>query len=203
MVRVENRILVPHGTHHPNQLVDDVIGHQLRGFTLGQFALFVPTIFRVMRPRRTCAQRQKLAHLTRTMTGAALRPMPRSARAFTMGSKPKTGGDPPGIQVLLPIEKTQPLQRRLRPEPVDGFDLLIPMADPLIGGNEGVDLLLKGLDLPVVESALLAPELVGKSLGLAWPAGTVVALLALELLAPLRGGSPGGDVRHKAAESAL
>ncbi len=119
-----------------------------------------------------------------------------------MRSKPKTRGDPPGIQMLLPIEKTQPLQRRLRPEPIDAFDLLIPMADPLIGRHEVVDLLLKGLDLPVVESALLAPELVSKSLGLARPAGTVVALLALELLAPLRGVSLGGDVRHKAAESA-
>ena len=105
--------------------------------------------------------------------------------------------------MLLPIEKTQPLQRRLWSEPVDAFDLLIPMADPLIRGNEVVDLLLKGLDLPVVESALLAPEFLGKHLGLARPASTVVALLALELLAPLRGGSPGGDVRHKAAESAL
>ncbi len=76
------------------------------------------------------------------------------------------------------------------------------MADPLVGGNEGVDLLLKGLDLPVVESALLAPEFLGKRLGLARPAGAVVALLALELLAPLRSGSPDGGVRHKAAESA-
>ncbi len=200
MVRVENRIVVPHGTRHPNQLVDHVVGHQLRGFTLSQFALFVPTILRVMHPRRTRAQRQKLAHLTRTMAGAALWSMPRGARAFTMRSKPKT--DPPGIQVLLSIEKTQPLQRRLRPEPVDGFDLLISMADPLIGRHEVVDLLLKRVDLPVVESALLAPELVSKSLGLARPAGTVVALLALELLAPLRGVSLGGDVRHKAAESA-
>ena len=89
--------------------------------------------------------------------------------------------------MLLPIEKTQPLQRRLWSEPVDAFDLLIPMADPLIGRNEVVDLLIKGLDLPVVESALLAPEFLGKRLGLAWPAGPVVALLALELLAPLRG----------------
>ena len=68
--------------------------------------------------------------------------------------------------MLLPIEKTQPLQRRLRSEPIDGFDLLIPMADPLIGRNEVVDLLLKGLDLPVVERALLAPEFLGKRLGL-------------------------------------
>ena len=89
--------------------------------------------------------------------------------------------------MLLPIEKTQPLQRRLRSEPIDGFDLLIPMTDPLIRGNERVDLLLKRIDLPVVESALLAPEFLGKRLGLAWPAGPVVALLALELLAPLRG----------------
>ncbi len=175
MVRVENRILVPHGTHHPNQLVDDVIGHQLRDFTLSQFALFVPTILRVMRPRRTRAQRQKLAHLTRTMAGAALGPTPRRARAFTMRSKTKTRRDPPGIQVVLSIEKTQPLQRRLRSEPVDAFDLLISMADPLIGRHEVVDLLLKRLDVPVVESALLAPELLGKRLGLARLAGPVVS----------------------------
>ena len=61
------------------------------------------------------------------------------------------------------------------------------MTDPLIGRHEIVDLLLKRVDLPVVERALLAPELMGKRLGLARPAGPVVALLALELLAPLRG----------------
>ncbi len=72
-----------------------------------------------------------------------------------MRSKTKTRRDPPGIQVLLSIEKTQPLQRRLRTEPIDAFDLLIPMTDPLVGGNEVIDLLLKGLDVPVVESALL------------------------------------------------
>ena len=94
-----------------------------------------------------------------------------------MRSKTKTGT--PGIQVLLSIEKTHPLERRLRPEPVDAFDLLISMADPLIGRHEVV--LIKRVDLPVVESALLAPEFLGKRLGLARLAGPVVALLALEL----------------------
>ena len=103
-----------------------------------------------------------------------------------MGCKPKTRGDTPGIQVLLAIEKTQPLQRRLRPNTIDAFDLLIPMADPRIRVNEGVHLLLKGLDLPVVERALLAPESLGKRLGLVRSAGAIVALLALELLAPQR-----------------
>ena len=37
MSRIENRVRVPHGTYYPNQFIDDVIGHRLRGFTLGQF----------------------------------------------------------------------------------------------------------------------------------------------------------------------
>ena len=50
MAWLKNRIGIPHGTDHPNQLVDHVIGDEFRGFTLGQFTRFVPTIFLVMRP---------------------------------------------------------------------------------------------------------------------------------------------------------
>jgi len=34
-------VLIPQGTHDANQLVDDVVGDELRGLPLTEFAVFV------------------------------------------------------------------------------------------------------------------------------------------------------------------
>lgn len=181
VVRVIHRVGIPDGTHHPNQLVDDVIGDQLRGFTLGQLPLLVPTIFRVVRPGRTRTQRKELAHLTRAVPRALLRALPTRARAIPMGRKPKTRRDTTRVKVRLAIEQTHPFQGRDRPDAIDRLDLFIAMTDAFIRLNKRLHLRFKDLDLLVIEGTLRLPQAPRQGLSLVRFSGAVVALLALEL----------------------
>lgn len=129
MIRVVVCVIVPERTDDAQQPVDKVVGHQLRGLALGQFLLLIGPQLRIMRPRRTGAQREYLPHLRLTMSARTSRRILARARTLSVRGKTKTRSNLAGLQTILSVEEHHEEQTGYRTKARQRFDDLIATQD--------------------------------------------------------------------------